>query len=52
MDEPLGVRFMKIDNGAWTEPDKAPFDRGGQGDSPFISSDGNHLLFLSMVFRH
>ena len=49
MDEPQGVRFMKIDNGAWTEPAPAPFDRGKLGDSPFISSDGNHLLFLSWL---
>jgi len=47
MEEPQGVRYMEIENGAWTEPAKASFDRSGQGDSPFISSDGNHLLFLS-----
>jgi len=47
MDKPGGVRFMKIENGAWTEPAPAPFDRIKLGDSPFISSDGTHLLFLS-----
>jgi len=47
MEEPQGVRFMRIENGVWTEPAKASFDRSGRGDSPFISSDGNHLLFLS-----
>jgi Tol biopolymer transport system component len=47
MGEPLGVRYMRIENGAWTEPTKAPFDRIGQGDSPFISADGTRLLFLS-----
>lgn len=47
MEEPLGVQMMRIENGAWTEPARAPFDRGGRGDSPFISSDGNHLLYLS-----
>ncbi len=47
MDEPRGVRFMTIENGAWSEPAPAPFDRGGQGDSPFISSDGTRLLYLS-----
>lgn len=47
MEEPRGVRFMKIVEGAWTDPAPAPFDRRGMGDSPFITSDGNHLLFLS-----
>ncbi len=42
-----GVMFMKIENGVWTEPAPAPFDRGGQGDSPFITSDGTRLLYLS-----
>jgi len=42
-----GVQFMKIENGVWTEPAPAPFDRGGQGDSPFIASDGTRLLYLS-----
>ncbi len=47
MDEPRGVRYMTIENGAWSEPAPAPFDRGGRGDSPFISSDGTRLLYLS-----
>lgn len=47
MEEPGGVRYMKIVDGEWTAPAPAPFDRRGQGDSPFITSDGNQLLFLS-----
>ena len=47
MDQPGGVRYMKIEKGAWTDPAPAPFDRLKLGDSPFISSNGNHLLFLS-----
>ena len=46
MHEPRGVRCMKIENGFWTEPAPASFDRVKQGDSPFISSDGKHLLYL------
>lgn len=47
MGDPGGVRYMEIENGAWTDPAPAPFDRRKGGDSPFITSDGNHLLFLS-----
>jgi len=47
MGEPNGVWFMEIKDGSWTEPAKASFDHVGQGDSPFISSDGSKLLYLS-----
>jgi len=47
MDEPQGLRYMAIENGAWSEPALAPFDQGGLGDSPFISSDGTKLLYLT-----
>lgn len=47
MNDPGGVRYMKIENGAWTDPAPAPFDRLKQGDSPFISPDGGKLLFLA-----
>jgi hypothetical protein len=42
-----GLMFMKIENSVWTDPAPAPFDRGGQGDSPFINSDGTRLLYVS-----
>lgn len=47
MDEPRGVRYMKIEDGVWTDPAPAPFDLKGQGDSPFIYSDGTRLIYLS-----
>lgn len=47
MEGTQGLLYMRIQDGAWTEPALAPFDRGGLDDSPFISADGNSLLFIS-----
>ena len=40
------IQFMKIVDGVWTEAADAPFSINAQSDSPFISSDGNKLVFL------
>jgi len=40
--------FMVLDNGTWSDPAPAPFCIGDYTDSPFITSDGTKLFFLSM----
>jgi len=42
------ILFMKLENGKWTEPAVAPFCIGDFTDSPFITSDGTKLFFLTM----
>lgn len=46
MEQSNGLLHMRIENGEWTEPARAPFDQRGAGDSAFISADGNTLLFI------
>jgi hypothetical protein len=42
------ILYMKLENGIWSDPGVAPFCIGDFTDSPFISSDGTKLLFLTM----
>jgi len=42
------ILYMKIENGVWSEPAVAPFCIGDYSDSPFITSDGEKLFFLTM----
>lgn len=44
---PSGIFCMKLIDGFWTEPSLASFSHGQRSDSPFISSDGNTLVYLS-----
>ncbi|MFC2103117.1 T9SS type A sorting domain-containing protein [Bacteroidota bacterium] len=44
---PGDILFMKLVNGIWTDPAIAPFSSNEGSDSPFISSDGTKLVFLS-----
>jgi len=51
-DESKGQAIFesRVVRGSWTNPRVAPFSepvRGGRDDSPFISPDGERLLFLS-----
>ena len=42
------ILYMRIENGVWTEPAAASFCIGDFTDSPFITSDGEKLFFLTM----
>ena len=42
------ILYMKLENGIWTDPAVAPFCFGDFTDSPFITSDGTKLFFLTM----
>lgn len=42
------ILHMKIENGVWSEPAVASFCIGDYSDSPFITSDGEKLFFLTM----
>jgi len=42
------ILYMKLENGVWSEPAVAPFCIGDYTDSPFITSDGTKLFFLTM----
>ncbi len=38
---------MKIEDGVWTEPALAAFERSSKSDSPFLTPDGNTMFFMS-----
>jgi hypothetical protein len=42
------ILYMKLENGIWSEPAIAPFCIGDFTDSPFLTSDGTKLFFLTM----
>ncbi len=42
------ILHMKLENGEWSNPAVASFCIGDYSDSPFITSDGTKLFFLSM----
>jgi hypothetical protein len=42
-----GIRCMKLTGDVWSNATAATFSLGGGDDSPFISSDGTKLVFLS-----
>jgi len=46
MEQSNGLLHRRIENGEWTEAALASFDTRGEGDSAFISVDGNMLLFI------
>ncbi|RPH34192.1 MAG: hypothetical protein EHM93_02215 [Bacteroidales bacterium] len=45
--ESRGLKYRKIENGVWSSIANAPFNSSEWGDSPFLSSDGSKLLFMS-----
>ncbi len=45
--QPSNILFMRLANGIWTSATVAPFSSSLGSDSPFISSDGTRLVFLS-----
>jgi len=42
-----GLKYRKLVNGIWSNTTNAPFNASEEGDSPFLSSDGSKLLFMS-----
>jgi len=48
MDGYPHILYMKLDNGIWSGPAVASFCIGDYSDSPFITSDGTKLFFLTM----
>jgi Secretion system C-terminal sorting domain/WD40-like Beta Propeller Repeat len=42
------ILYMKLTDGIWSDPAAAPFSFSEGSDSPFISSDGTKLFFLSV----
>ncbi|PLX21687.1 MAG: hypothetical protein C0597_03065, partial [Marinilabiliales bacterium] len=48
--EHRNIQYMKLVDGIWTEPLSVPFGFTEGSDSPFISSDGNKLVFISGHF--
>jgi len=48
MDGYSHILYMKLDNGIWSEPAVASFCIGDYSDSPFITSEGTKLFFLTM----
>ena len=41
------ILYMELENGSWSNPAPVPFGFNEGSDSPFISSDGSKLFFLS-----
>jgi hypothetical protein len=44
---PGAILYTKLVDGIWTDPAVAPFSSPAGSDSPFISSNGTKLVFLS-----
>ena len=44
--EHRNIQYMKLIEGIWTQPASVPFGFTEGSDSPFITSDGNKLVFI------
>jgi hypothetical protein len=44
---PQAIVFIKYDNGAWSQPEVAPFSGRHRDGSPAFSPDGNKIFFYS-----